>query len=208
MKSLLLLSGLYSMLVLCAHAKEIDYPGQGITFELTVTPYAPPVVIADGQVEDWPLAPEWWPAYDAQVNFRDGRSYEEWARYFTPRALEARRASPTAFENMRQRPPNAFTNPPLRTALYQVEVGWDGRRVLLVPVVNLRVETVPEDLSELGVPVNVLVFEQAADGTWQNQLPRAVGFVMEIPYKYPAKLEAILRAGAVTYDHGMKPLSQ
>ncbi|MDP0497077.1 MAG: hypothetical protein Q7Q73_12815 [Verrucomicrobiota bacterium JB024] len=199
---------LLSVCVLSARGAQIDYPEQGITFGLTVERYEPLIVIRDGQVDDWPLTPAWWPAYDALKNYRDGRSYADWVKYFSPEWVERKQLSPARFEAMKRQPPNAFSNPPLQTALYAVGVTWGERQFLVVKLANALVETCPDNVKDLGVSTTTLVFERAADGTWQNQIPAATGFVMEIPYDDLAKVETILRAGRVIYHHGMHPADE
>jgi hypothetical protein len=194
--------------VVSVHGAQIEYPEQGITFGLRVERYEPLIVIRDGQVEDWPLAPAWWPAYDALKNYRDGRSYADWVKYFSPAWVERKQLSPERFEVMKRQPPNAFSNPPVQTALYAVGVTWGERQFLIVKLANALVETCPDNLKDLGASTTTLVFERAADGTWQNQVPAATGFVMEIPYNDLAKIEAIMRAGRVTYHHGMHPAGE
>ncbi|MBC2593419.1 hypothetical protein H5P28_04015 [Ruficoccus amylovorans] len=203
MKSLLL-----SLLLVCvalgAEGKLIQYGDE--TFDLEVQMYEPPLVIADGQLAEGEDAPEWWPAYDALKNFRDGRGYEEWIAYFSPQYRERFKLSPEAFERMKQQPENPLMNPPLRTALYELELKWDGRRIVFVKMVDTRLESMPENLRRLPVLSSVQVFEQSADGTWQNQALDATGIGMEMPYSDPAKAEAIIEAGNVYYDHGLHPV--
>lgn len=201
---MLLLSGLFLFSALCAQGQTIQYGDE--TFELDVKKFAPPLVIVDGELPEGVELPEWWPAYDALKNFRDGRSYEEWVRYFSPQYRERAGLSPETFEKMKKQRITPISNPPERSALYQVELNWDGRRILFVKTVDTRMDSMPENLRRLPAFSSIQVFEQASDGTWQNQDLRATGIGMEMPYNDLERAAAIIEAGSVYYDHGLHPV--
>ncbi|QYY37199.1 hypothetical protein [Ruficoccus sp. ZRK36] len=204
-KVLLLLSLLICPFALRAVGVLIDYPEQGTTFELSVKKYEPPLVIVDGQLEAGQQPPEWWAAYDALKNYRDGRDYASWIRHFSPALQRVNGYGPERFAAMQQSRPTAVSNPPVRSVLYQVQVLWAGRHIVVVKVVNERVTSYPADLQDLPMSSTTLVFEKGEDGVWCNQWLQDSGPGIELPYNDLRRIDAIMEAGCVYYHHGLKP---